>query len=83
MKIVSWNVNSLKVRLPQLLDFLATRQPDVVCLQETKLTDDKFPAADLEAAGYHVAFVGQKPTTGSPSSAVANLPISRSASPIW
>jgi exodeoxyribonuclease-3 len=45
MKIAAWNVNSLKVRLPQLLDFLATRQPDAVCLQETKLTDDNFPAA--------------------------------------
>ena len=46
MKIAAWNVNSLKVRLPQLLDFLATRQPDVVCLQETKLTDDNFPVAE-------------------------------------
>jgi len=64
MKLVAWNVNSLKVRLPQLLDFLATRQPDVVCLQETKLTDDKFPTADIEAAGYRVAFVGQKTYNG-------------------
>ncbi len=64
MKIVAWNVNSLKVRLPQLLDFLAARHPDVVCLQETKLTDDKFPTADIEAAGYRVAFVGQKTYNG-------------------
>jgi exodeoxyribonuclease-3 len=64
MKLVAWNVNSLKVRLPQLLDFLATRQPDVVCLQETKLTDDKFPVAELEAAGYRVAFTGQKTYNG-------------------
>ena len=64
MKLVAWNVNSLKVRLPQLLDFLATRQPDVVCLQETKLTDDKFPTAEIEAAGYRVAFVGQKTYNG-------------------
>jgi len=64
MKIAAWNVNSLKVRLPQLLDFLATRQPDAVCLQETKLTDENFPIADLEAAGYRVAFAGQKTYNG-------------------
>ncbi|MHB1083482.1 MAG: exodeoxyribonuclease III [Thiobacillus sp.] len=64
MKLAAWNVNSLKVRLPQLLDFLATRQPDVVCLQETKLTDDKFPTAEIAAAGYRVAFVGQKTYNG-------------------
>lgn len=64
MKIAAWNVNSLKVRLPQLLDFLATRQPDAVCLQETKLTDDAFPVAELEAAGYRAAFSGQKTYNG-------------------
>jgi exodeoxyribonuclease-3 len=64
MKIVAWNVNSLKVRLPQLLDFLATRLPDVVCLQETKLTDENFPVAEIEAAGYHVAYSGQKTYNG-------------------
>jgi exodeoxyribonuclease-3 len=64
MKLVAWNVNSLKVRLPQLLDFLATRQPDVVCLQETKLEDPNFPRAELEAAGYQVAFSGQKTYNG-------------------
>ena len=64
MKLVAWNVNSLKVRLPQLLDFLATRQPDVVCLQETKLTDENFPVAELAAAGYRVAFTGQKTYNG-------------------
>ena len=64
MKLAAWNVNSLKVRLPQLLDFLATRQPDVVCLQETKLTDDAFPVAELGAAGYHAVFSGQKTYNG-------------------
>jgi len=64
MKLAAWNVNSLKVRLPQLLDFLATRQPDAVCLQETKLTDDAFPVAELEAAGYHAVFTGQKTYNG-------------------
>lgn len=64
MKIVAWNVNSLKVRLPQLLDFLATRNPDVVCLQETKLEDHNFPLAEIEAAGYQVVFSGQKTYNG-------------------
>ncbi len=64
MKLAAWNVNSLKVRLPQLLDFLATRAPDVVCLQETKLTDENFPVAEIEAAGYKVVFSGQKTYNG-------------------
>ena len=64
MKIASWNVNSLKVRLPQLLDWLQLRQPDVVCLQETKLEDAAFPIAEIEAAGYTVAFSGQKTYNG-------------------
>ena len=64
MKIAAWNVNSLKVRLPQLLDWLASAQPDVICLQETKLEDHNFPQAEIEAAGYHVAFSGQKTYNG-------------------
>ncbi len=64
MKLATWNVNSLKVRLPHLLDWLPAAQPDVVCLQETKLTDDAFPAAEIAAAGYHVAFSGQKTYNG-------------------
>lgn len=64
MKIAAWNVNSLKVRLPQLLDFLATRRPDAVALQETKLSDDAFPVAELEAAGYRSVFAGQKTYNG-------------------
>ncbi len=64
MKIASWNVNSLKVRLPHLLDWLAEAAPDVVCLQELKLEDANFPRAEIEAAGYHVAFSGQKTYNG-------------------
>ncbi|HMW19088.1 MAG TPA: exodeoxyribonuclease III [Accumulibacter sp.] len=64
MIVASWNVNSLKVRLPQLLDWLARVQPDVVCLQETKLEDAAFPAVDIAAAGYQVAFSGQKTYNG-------------------
>src|SRR5882672_11119587 len=52
MKLASWNVNSLKVRLPQLLDWLALHRPDIICLQETKLEDDRFPVLEIEAAGY-------------------------------
>ena len=64
MKIASWNVNSLKVRLPHLLDWLTEQQPDVLCLQETKLEDDNFPRAEIEAAGYQAAFSGQKTYNG-------------------
>jgi exodeoxyribonuclease-3 len=64
MKLATWNVNSLKVRLPQLLDWLAVAQPDVVCLQETKLADAAFPRAELEAAGYRPACSGQKTYNG-------------------
>lgn len=64
MKIAAWNVNSLKVRLPHLLDWLASQQPDALCLQETKLEDHNFPRAEIEAAGYQVAFSGQKTYNG-------------------
>ena len=64
MKLATWNVNSLAVRLPQLLEWLAAHQPDVMVLQETKLTDDKFPHAEIEAAGYQVQWFGQKTYNG-------------------
>ncbi len=64
MRLAAWNVNSLKVRLPHLLDWLATQAPSVVCLQETKLEDHNFPRAAIEAAGYQVAFAGQKTYNG-------------------
>ena len=64
MKIATWNVNSLAVRLPQLIDWLALHQPDALCLQETKLTDDKFPQAEIAAAGYQVQWFGQKTYNG-------------------
>ncbi|RLA03731.1 MAG: exodeoxyribonuclease III [Gammaproteobacteria bacterium] len=64
MKIATWNVNSLKVRLPHVLDWLATSQADILCLQETKTTDENFPLADIEAAGYHVVYSGQKTYNG-------------------
>ena len=63
-RLATWNVNSLKVRLPHLLDWLARAKPDVVCLQETKTEDMSFPLAAIEAAGYRVIFSGQKTYNG-------------------
>lgn len=64
MKIATWNVNSIRARLPRLLDWLGRQQPDVVCLQETKVVDALFPRADLEALGYQCVFTGQKTYNG-------------------
>jgi exodeoxyribonuclease-3 len=64
MKLATWNVNSLKVRLPHLTDWLQAAQPDVVCLQELKLEDPKFPRDELTAAGYTSAASGQKTYNG-------------------
>lgn len=64
MKLATWNVNSLKVRLPQVLDWLGKHAPDALCLQETKLEDANFPVADIAAAGYQAAFCGQKTYNG-------------------
>lgn len=64
MKIASWNVNSLNVRLPHLLQWLEAASPDVVGLQETKLPDDRFPDTELAAAGYRSVFSGQKTYNG-------------------
>ena len=64
MRLATWNVNSLKVRLPHLLEWLAANPVDVVCLQETKSEDKNFPQAELQAAGYHSLFSGQKTYNG-------------------
>ncbi len=64
MKIATWNVNSLKVRLPQVLDWLAEHRPDALCLQELKMEDKAFPVDALEAAGYRAVFNGQKTYNG-------------------
>ncbi|MDT7835123.1 exodeoxyribonuclease III [Aquabacterium sp. OR-4] len=81
MKLATWNVNSLAVRLPQLLDWLAAQQPDALVLQETKLTDDKFPHQALAEAGWHSAWHGQKTYNGvallareAPLDVVRNIP---------
>ena len=64
MKIATWNVNSLPVRLPQLLGWLSERTPDIVCLQETKVVDGRFPEEELKKAGYHAVFRGQPTYNG-------------------
>ena len=64
MKIATWNVNSLKVRLPQVMDWLEANQPDVLALQETKIIDENFPAAEIESGGYFASFSGQKTYNG-------------------
>lgn len=62
--LATWNVNSLTVRLPHVLDWLATNKPDVLCLQETKQEDSKFPYAALKEAGYNAVHNGQKTYNG-------------------
>jgi exodeoxyribonuclease-3 len=64
MKLATWNVNSLNVRLPHVLKWLGENPVDVLCIQETKLTDDKFPFKEIEEAGYQVVFSGQKTYNG-------------------
>lgn len=64
MKIATWNVNSLNVRLPQVLDWLQNHQPDILVLQEIKLDQDKFPVAAFQLIGYQVAWSGQKTYNG-------------------
>jgi exodeoxyribonuclease III len=64
VRLVTWNVNSIRQRLPRLLALLDRHQPDVVCLQETKVEDDVFPTAELQAAGYEAASFGQRAYNG-------------------
>src|SRR6476620_2927066 len=64
MKIATWNVNSINVRIPQLIGWLREAEPDVRCVQETKCTDDNFPEVVLEEAGYRAVFHGEKSYNG-------------------
>ena len=63
-KIATWNVNSLKVRLPHVLQWLETESPDVLALQETKSIDENFPVEAINEAGYQVSYIGQKTYNG-------------------
>lgn len=64
MRIATWNINSIKVRLDRVLGFLDQLKPDALCLQELKVPDDAFPYEAIEAAGYHAAVYGQKTYNG-------------------
>ena len=64
MKIVSFNINGIRARLPRLVEYLAREAPDVVCLQELKCADDALPIGDIEATGYHAVWHGQKGFNG-------------------
>lgn len=75
MQFATWNVNSLTVRLPQVLDWLAANPVDVLVLQETKMTDDKFPVAAFLEAGYNAQWFGQKTYNGVALLTKAALPV--------
>ncbi len=64
MKIATWNINSIRVRLPHVLDWLAQQTPDALCLQETKVIDEDFPVDDFRRAGYTAVYAGQKTYNG-------------------
>jgi exodeoxyribonuclease-3 len=64
MKIATWNVNSIKVRIPHVLAWLESARPDALCLQEIKCATDEFPALELKGLGYHAAISGQKTYNG-------------------
>jgi len=81
MKLATWNVNSLKVRLPQVVEWAGKHRPDVLCLQETKLQNDQFPAVEIRAAGYQPLANGQKTyngvcivSLGPPSETITEIP---------
>ena len=77
MKIVTYNINGMKARLPRLLEYLAEQQPDIVCLQELKTSDETFPEAEIRAAGYGVVWHGQKSWNGVAVLAKGSDPIER------
>ena len=64
MKLAAWNVNSIKARLPHVVDWLARARPNVICLQELKTEEAKFPHAEIQATGYNAAICGQKTYNG-------------------
>lgn len=64
VRVASFNINGIRARLPRLLDYLAREQPDIACLQELKCADDALPVTDIEAAGYHAVWHGQKGFNG-------------------
>jgi exodeoxyribonuclease-3 len=64
MKIATWNVNSINMRIPHLMDWVKQANPDIVLLQELKATEDQFPRMAIEELGYNLAMIGQKTYNG-------------------
>src|SRR5436190_22275699 len=64
MKVATWNINSVRRRLPLVLEWLERHKPDALCLRETKVQDNDFPVMDFQAAGYHATFRGEKSYNG-------------------
>lgn len=83
--VATWNINSVRLRMPLVEQFLRDYQPDVLCLQETKCPDDQFPSKGFRALGYeHIAISGQKGYHALQLSRAAHCPVSkRSVSAIW
>jgi exodeoxyribonuclease-3 len=81
VKIATWNVNSIKARLPRVLEWLASAKPDVVLLQEIKTTEDAFPALEFGDLGYNVAVAGQKTYNGVAILAKSRIEVERTALP--
>jgi exodeoxyribonuclease-3 len=77
VKIVTYNVNGIKARLPRLVEYLTEAQPDIVCLQELKSVDEGFPIAEIEAAGYGAVWHGQKSWNGVAVLARGSVPVER------
>ena len=77
LKIVTYNVNGIKARLPRLIEYLTEQQPDIVCLQELKASDDTFPIAEVAAAGYGAVWHGQKAWNGVAVLAKSKQPVER------
>ena len=77
MKIATFNINGIKARLPRLIEWLEQKAPDVACLQEIKTSDETFPIADIEAAGYGAIWHGQKGFNGVAILAKGGQPIER------
>ena len=77
MKIVTYNVNGIKARLPRLVEYLVEDEPDIVCLQELKSSDDTFPVTEIEAAGYGAIWHGQKAWNGVAVLAKGRAPVER------
>ncbi|HET9413383.1 MAG TPA: endonuclease/exonuclease/phosphatase family protein, partial [Pseudolabrys sp.] len=64
MKLVTYNLNGIRARMPRLLEYLEREQPDIACLQELKCADDALPIGEIEGAGYHAVWHGQKGFNG-------------------